>query len=126
MASNEKEYMQRMADALRSGAKMLAEHCPVCNSPLFEIKGQLWCLKCNKRVIKVRGEEDVEEALTTMALSETIRILTAKIEELTLLLKRSADAEETKKLTESMKTLLETLEKAVSLKKAFTESQEEK
>jgi len=126
MASNEKEYMQRMADALRSGAKMLAEHCPVCNSPLFEIKGQLWCLKCNKRVIKVRGEEDVEEALTTMALSETIKILTAKIEELTLLLKRSADAEETKKLTESMKTLLETLEKAVSLKKAFTESQEEK
>ena len=126
MASNEKEYMQRMADALRSGAKMLAEHCPVCNSPLFEIKGQLWCLKCNKRVIKVRGEEDVEEALTTMALSETIRILTAKIEELTLLLKRSADAEETKKLTESMKTLLETLEKAVSLKKAFMESQEEK
>ena len=126
MASNEKEYMQRMADALRGGAKMLAEHCPVCNSPLFEIKGQLWCLKCNKRVIKVRGEEDVEEALTTMALSETIRILTAKIEELTLLLKRSADAEETKKLTESMKTLLETLEKAVSLKKAFTESQEEK
>ncbi len=125
MASEDKEYMQRMADALRSGAKMLAEHCPVCNSPLFEIKGQLWCLKCNKRVIKVRGEEDVEEALTVITLSEAAKTLAAKIEEVTLLLKRSADVEESKRLAEAMKTFLETLEKTTQLRKIFTEKTEE-
>ena len=125
MASEDKEYMQRMADALRSGAKMLAEHCPVCNSPLFEIKGQLWCLKCNKKVIKVRGEEDVEEALTVITLSEAAKTLAAKIEEVTLLLKRSADVEESKRLAEAMKTFLETLEKTTQLRKIFTEKTEE-
>ena len=125
MASEDKEYMRRMADALRSGAKMLAEHCPVCNSPLFEIKGQLWCLKCNKRVIKVRGEEDVEDALTVITLSEAAKTLAAKIEEVTLLLKRSADIEESRKLAEAMKTFLETLEKTTHLKRVFTEKKEE-
>lgn len=121
MASEDKNYTRRMADALRSGAKMLAEHCPVCNSPLFEIKGQLWCLKCDKRVIKVRGEEDVEEALTAITLSEAVKTLTSKIEEVTLLLKRSADVEESRKLAEAMKTFLETLEKATQLRKIFVE-----
>ena len=125
MASEDKEYMRRMADALRSGAKMLAEHCPVCNSPLFEIKGQLWCLKCNKRVIKVRGEEDVEDALTVITLSEAAKTLAAKIEEATMLLKRSADIEESRKLAEAMKTFLETLEKTMHLRRAFTERKEE-
>ena len=125
MASDEKEYMRRMADALRSGAKMLADHCPVCNSPLFEIKGQIWCLRCNKRVIKVRGEEDVEEALTAITLSEAIKVLTTKVEEVILLLKRSGDVEETRKLTEAMSRILEALEKALKLKQAFTGKQVE-
>ena len=123
MSSDDSEYMRRMADALRSWAKMLADHCPVCNSPLFEIKGQLWCLKCNKRVIKVRGEEDVEEALTSITLTEVMKTLTTKIEELNLVLKRAADPEEVKKLAETIKTILETLEAASKLRKQFTKEE---
>lgn len=126
MASEDKDYTRRMADALRSGAKMLAEHCPVCNSPLFEIRNQIWCLKCDKRVVKVRGEEDVDEAIAAIMLSEAAKTLVMKIEEVTLLLKRSVDVEESKKLAEAMKTLLETLEKATTLRKIFTEKVEEK
>jgi len=126
MASEEdREYMRRMADALRSGAKMLADHCPVCSSPLFEIRGQIWCLRCNKRVIKVRGEEDVEEALTAITLSEAIKTLTAKVEELNLLLRRSGDVEETRRLTDAMTKILEALERAAKLRQIFTERKQE-
>ncbi len=120
----EKEYMRRMADALKSGAKMLADHCPVCNSPLFDINGQIWCLRCNKRVIKVRGEEDVDQALTAITLSEVIKALTTKLDEATALLNRSAEIEDTKRITETMKSILDALEKASKLREAFTEKKE--
>ena len=120
----EKEYMRRMADALKSGAKMLADHCPVCNSPLFDINGQIWCLRCNKRVIKVRGEEDVDQALTAITLSEVIKALTTKLDEATALLNRSAEIEDTKRITETMKLILDALEKASKLREAFTEKKE--
>jgi len=120
MASGEDEYMKRMVDALRSGAKMLSEQCPVCKSPLFEINGQLWCLKCNKRVIKVRGDEEVGEALTTYTLSQTHEILASKVEEVTLQLSRAVDAEEIRKLAETLSILLKTLEQCVRLKEKLT------
>lgn len=123
MSADNSEYMRRMVDALKSGAKMLADHCPVCNNPLFEIRGQIWCLKCNKRVIKVRGEEDVEEALTSITLTEVMKTLTTKVEELNLVLKRVADPEEVKKLAETIKTILETLEAASKLRKRFTKEE---
>ena len=124
MTSDESEYMRRMADALRSGAKMLADQCPVCGNPLFEIKGQIWCLKCNKRVVKVSSEEEVEEALTTITLTEAMKTLTAKMEEVNLMLKRAADANEVRKLTEAMISLLDALEKASRLRKEFTSMEE--
>ncbi len=124
MSSDDGEYVRRMADALRSGARMLADHCPVCNNPLFEIGGQIWCLKCNKRVIKVKGEEDVEDALTSVTLTEVVKTLTAKVEELNLVLKRAADPEEIGKLAETVKTVLETLEAASRLRRQFTKEEE--
>ena len=123
MASDESEYMRRMADALRSGAKMLAEQCPVCNNPLFEIKGQIWCLKCNRRVIKVSSEEEVEEALTAVTLTEIIKTITAKIEEIDIMLRRATDLSEVKKLTETMTSLLNALESAAKLRNYFTKEE---
>ena len=124
MASDESEYMRRMADALRSGAKMLSEQCPVCNNPLFEIKGQIWCLKCNRRVIKVTSEEEVEEALTSVALTEVIKTLTAKIEEVNMKLRRAIDADEVRKLIENLISLLKALEAATKLRRQFTREEE--
>ncbi|WP_246496105.1 Sjogren's syndrome/scleroderma autoantigen 1 family protein [Methanocalculus chunghsingensis] len=35
-----------MADYLLKGAKMLAKTCPVCHAPLFEYKGERFCVLC--------------------------------------------------------------------------------
>ncbi len=121
MSSDEAEYMRRMADALRSGAKMLADVCPVCNSPLFEIKGQIWCLKCDKRVIRVSSEEEIEETFTGITLNELVKTLTTKIEEVNIALKRAADPKEVKDLTKTLIGLLKALELASNLRKYFTE-----
>jgi UPF0148 protein len=45
------EDVRRMADLLKSGATMLSDTCPVCGSPLFRVKGEVFCAKCNKPVI---------------------------------------------------------------------------
>jgi UPF0148 protein len=45
------EDVRRMADLLKSGATMLSDTCPVCGSPLFRIKGEVFCAKCNKPVV---------------------------------------------------------------------------
>src|SRR5713101_1492146 len=43
--------VRRMADLLKSGATMLSDTCPVCGSPLFRVKGEVFCAKCNKPVV---------------------------------------------------------------------------
>ena len=59
--SSDQEGLKRMADMLRSGATMLADQCPECHSPLFKKGEEIWCPKCNKRVIKVKaGEEAIQ------------------------------------------------------------------
>jgi UPF0148 protein len=123
MSSDEAEYMRRMADALRSGAKMLADVCPICSSPLFEIKGQIWCLKCNKRVIRVSSEEEIEEAFTGITLNELMKTLTTKIEEVNIALKRVADPKEVKELVKTLISLLKALELASNLRERFTEQE---
>src|SRR6266568_1848526 len=40
-----------MADLLKSGATMLSDICPVCGTPLFRVKGEVFCAKCNKPVV---------------------------------------------------------------------------
>ncbi|MGQ9513472.1 MAG: Sjogren's syndrome/scleroderma autoantigen 1 family protein [Thermoproteota archaeon] len=45
--------VKKMAEALRSGATMLAEPCPSCSSPLFRFKsGEVRCVNCDSIVIK--------------------------------------------------------------------------
>ena len=38
-----------MAEYLLKGAKMLSRACPVCDSPLFEHKGETFCVVCRER-----------------------------------------------------------------------------
>lgn len=109
------DYMKRMADALRKGAKMLSETCPLCGSPIFEMKGELWCLRCDKRVIKVKSDEEAGAALTAYSLTNTMGVLATKIEELTILLSRTVDVEETRRVSETLSTLLRTFEQTLKL-----------
>jgi len=51
--------VKEMAEMLRQGAKMLSYSCPECGSPLFQLKsGEVWCARCQKRVVIVAEDED--------------------------------------------------------------------
>ena len=40
------EQIKKMAELLKSGAAMLQDTCPVCNSPLFKLEDKTFCVKC--------------------------------------------------------------------------------
>ncbi|MDJ0269247.1 MAG: hypothetical protein NXY59_01610 [Aigarchaeota archaeon] len=109
MSKGAEDYIKRMSDALRSGARMLSETCPVCSSPLFSLSGELWCLKCNRRVVRVREETEATAATVPYILSSLNNTLTAKIEELNILLQREVDPEKIHKLTQTLDSLLRVL-----------------
>lgn len=118
---NEKKDISRMANALRSGAKMLPEHCPICSSPIFEIKGELWCLKCNKKVIKIKSEEEIGTAISVYTLLNTASIIASKIEELTILISREIEVDQIRRLSETLEVLLKVLEQTLKVRKLLKE-----
>ncbi len=69
MSTNQKD-VQNMADLLKQGATLSELSCPACASPLFRLKsGELWCAKCQKRVIVIKEGETPEEAGKAIMLS---------------------------------------------------------
>lgn len=58
-----------MAEYLLKGGKMLAKTCPDCGSPLFEYKGNTFCVVCNEaeteEQTKDQGEKSSEKPYTT-------------------------------------------------------------
>ena len=79
-----------MADLLKSGAQMLQDHCPVCNSLLFKVKGEVRCPKCNKRVVTVKEGEESRLA-TSSLLDEVEKILLLKIQDSSRLIMEERD-----------------------------------
>lgn len=51
-----------MAEYLLKGGKMLAKTCPVCNCPLFEVKGETFCVVC--REDEIEGQELVKKPVS--------------------------------------------------------------
>lgn len=47
-----------MAEYLLGGAKMLAEVCPVCSAPLFEVNGKKLCVVCSEAAKKTQTSPD--------------------------------------------------------------------
>jgi uncharacterized Zn finger protein (UPF0148 family) len=79
MSSNNE--VKRMADILRSGATMLFEQCPECNSPLFKIRDEVWCTRCDKKIIFVKEEEDITKATMSLILNDVEKTLLLKVQE---------------------------------------------
>ncbi|MCS7137950.1 MAG: hypothetical protein N3H84_08655 [Candidatus Caldarchaeum sp.] len=104
--SSDSDYIRRMSDALRSGAKMLSEVCPVCNSPLFEVGGELRCIRCDKPVVKVREESEIMSASTPLILTQLENAISAKIDGLTHLLQRTTEPEEIRQISETITSLV--------------------
>ncbi len=66
-----------MAEYLLGGAKMLAELCPQCGAPMFEVKGKRMCVVCadaqNTQTPVVTAAVDPK-----MELPDTLRVITPK------------------------------------------------
>lgn len=117
MATESKD-LENMANLLKQGATLTEFSCPACASPLFKVKnGQLWCAKCQKRVIVVKEGETPEEATKPYALNTLESTLLTKIQEVENRIKTETDPAQLEKLSATLATLLENLEKIKRMKR---------
>lgn len=115
--SNKSKDVQDMANLLKQGATLTEYSCPACASPLFKLKSrELWCAKCQKRVIIVKEGETQEEATKPAVLSGLESTVLAKIQEVESRIKTEKDPTQLEKLSNTLTTLLENLEKIRKLK----------
>lgn len=110
--STKPKDLQLMADLLRQGATLTEFSCPACASPIFRLKsGEFWCAKCQRRVIIVREGETPEEATRPLVLGNLESTVLAKIQEVEKRIKDEKDPAQLEKLSSTLATLLESLEK---------------
>jgi len=115
--SNKSKDLQSMADLLRQGATLTEHSCPACASPIFRLKsGELWCAKCQKRVIVVREGQTPEEATKPIVLGKLESTVLTKIQEVEAKIKEEKDPAQLEKLSNTLATLLENLEKIKKMK----------
>lgn len=87
------EDVKRMADLLKTGATMLSDVCPECGSPLFKVKGEIFCAKCNKPVVYAKAAGPTNVYSPTVLLDSVEQTVIAKISEANELLKLEKDPE---------------------------------
>lgn len=107
--------LRAMADALRSGGRMTTDVCPVCRSPLFQISGELRCLKCNKKVVKIKDDIDVAAVEAPYMLKQMDQSVVRKVEELTIALSKAKDTDEVREIGEAIRSLLSILSESRKL-----------
>jgi UPF0148 protein len=115
---NDDQDIARMVDLLRQGATLTDLACPVCSSPLFRLKnGDIWCAKCQKRVIVVKEGEDTAKVASSITLETVEATLLSKIQDIQTKMQHEENVEELQKLSNALSGLLETLEKARKAKR---------
>lgn len=106
------QHITRMVDLLRQGATLTELACPACASPLFRLQGMdLWCAKCEKRVIVVKDGEESAKITGSIALNKLETTLLAKVQEIQNRMQHEENIEELQKLSNVLGGLLENLEK---------------
>ena len=66
-----------MAEYLLGGAKMLADLCPDCGAPMFEVKGRRMCVVCAAAAPQT-GVPKVVAADGSAPVLENVRVITPK------------------------------------------------
>jgi len=106
------EVLKRMADALKQGAVMLNLQCPVCSSPLFRLRsGDIWCVKCQKRVVIVKEGQDVMTAASDLLLNALEETLLRKLNDLNERMREEEDLDRLVELCSLMARILDNLER---------------
>ena len=111
------QNIQRMAFLLKEGHTLLSEQCPQCNSPLFKMRsGDIYCASCDKKVVIVKDEGQIESIMLNGVLDDTSKVLNMKIKQLTQQLDSEKDFDALYKMTRLLISYLESLEKLKTLK----------
>ncbi|NWG10167.1 hypothetical protein HXY33_00185 [Candidatus Bathyarchaeota archaeon] len=113
------QHIKKMADLLRQGATLTNLACPACHSPLFKLKSNdLWCAKCQKKVIVIKEGEETAKATSHMVLDTMEATLLAKVQEIQSRMQQEKNIEEIQKLGTTLSELLENLEKIRKIKRS--------
>ena len=115
--SSDREQVKRMADLLKSGATMLFEHCPQCGSPLFKIRDEVWCTKCDRRVIIVKTEEEIPDLSGSILLGDVEKIVLSKVQEVSQRIREEEDISRLETLSNLLSTWLGVLERIRKIQK---------
>jgi UPF0148 protein len=106
-----------MATFLRDGHTLLRDACPQCNSPLFKLKnGQIYCVSCDKRVIVIKDNEQVDNFLQNRTLEDITKVIHMKIKDIQQKLDIEKNTDELYKMAKLLLIYLESLEKLKNLK----------
>jgi UPF0148 protein len=115
----EDKHIKKMADLLRQGSTLTDLACPACSSPLFKLKnGDLWCAKCEKKVIVVKEGEEPPKVTSPMVLDTLEATLLEKAQGIRNKIQNTENVEELQKLSSALSELLENLEKIRRIKRA--------
>lgn len=101
--------VKKMADLLRRGATMLANSCPQCGSPLFKVGDDIYCVKCDRRIVYSTSEKEVEAKTVKSLLPELRETLIGKLKVLNELVESETDIEALTRLANLMVLLLQSL-----------------
>ena len=104
--------IKKMADLLRAGAIMLSETCPDCKVPIFKLTtGETLCPVCGRKVIFVKSSE-AEKIISDNAAATAIEnVMQKKIAGIKEKMEKTEDPREIERLSKTLASLFETLEK---------------
>ena len=108
--------VKKMADLLRRGATMLADACPQCGSPLFKVGEDIYCVKCDRRIVYADSDEEIETEAVMTLLPELRETLIGKLKALNELVDSETDIESLTKLANLMVLLLQSLHRLENMK----------
>ncbi len=108
---------------LKAGGKMLSQTCPVCGNPLFEIKGEMRCVVCDKPVVVIRDQVESGKALLPIVLTSLEGVVVEKIDELTGRLAGTVDLDEIEETARAIDSLLTVLKKSEEIRIATKQTE---
>ncbi len=117
----EKQQIRRMSELLRSGATMLSQVCPACNTPLFRVKGQLMCPKCNKSVVVVKEGEEETTAVSISVFGDLENTVLNKLREIDNAMKDTTDIDEARELANALSAWLDVFERLKRVQRTFNQ-----
>ena len=116
MSDKDDTSVKKMADLLRRGATMLADACPQCGSPLFKVDEDIYCVKCDRRIVYADSDEEIETEAVMTLLPELRETLIGKLKALNELVDSETDIESLTKLANLMVLLLQSLHRLENMK----------